>query len=250
MKDKFIIPSKKETAEFYDKLVSGEESRGLFGMSKRFNTKLIAEKQSTKKYFVNKVVPYLSAESKVLDFGCGPGTFLLPIAKYCKEIIGVDISKNFIEECNRNINDNNLLNAKSFHISPNILPFKDEYFDVIILVDVIHHLENIKETLDYLFRYLKPGGRVLIFEPNKLNPLMFLMHLLDKNERGLLRVGSPYKYRNILKNYCKQIVVEYSGLVVGPQSMVYDLITNLLNLPIIKNVLGWLNPKIFIIGRK
>ena len=35
--------------------------------------------------------------------------------------------------------------------------------------------------------------------PNKLNPLIWLLHLLDPIERGLLRVGTKKKYYNILK---------------------------------------------------
>lgn len=250
MKNKFTIPSKEKTSEFYDDLVSGSESRGLFGMSKRFNTKLISNKRSTKKYFIDKVVPYITPESKVLDFGCGPGSFLIPIAPYCKEIIGIDISKKFIEECTNNIKENGLTNAKSLHITPNVLPFKDETFNVIIMVDVIHHLEDIEDNLEHLFCLLKPGGTVLIFEPNKLNPLMFLMHLFDKNERGLLRVGSPKRYHKLLNPYINLEEISYSGLVVGPQSKAFDFITEILNSAIFRHFLGWLNPKIFISGRK
>lgn len=250
MKNKFTGQTKEKTSAFYDNLVSGSESRGAFGMSKRFNTKMISEKRSTKKYFIDKIVPYISPESKVLDFGCGPGSFLIPIAPYCKEIIGIDISKKFIEECTNNIKKNGLTNAKCVHIDPKAEQYYDEIFDVIIMVDVIHHLEDIEDILEHLLCLLKSGGIVLIFEPNKLNPLMYLMHLLDENERGLLRVGSPKRYQKLLNPYITIEEISFSGLVIGPQSIIFDLITEILNYDVLKYFIGWLNPKIFISGKK
>ena len=57
------------------------------------------------------------------------------------------------------------------------------------MVDVIHHLENIDIIFKELKRLLKKDGRILVYEPNLLNPLIFITHLIEKNERGLLRVG-------------------------------------------------------------
>ena len=87
-----------------------------------------------------------------------------------------------------------------WEVEPEKLPFEDQKFDVILIVDVIHHLDDIKKNINEIKRVLKKGGKLLIYEPNKLNPLIWLTHLIDKNERGLLRVGSFKKYR---ENYKK-----------------------------------------------
>ena len=46
------------------------------------------------------------------------------------------------------------------------LPFQNESFDSIIMVDALHHVANQTETASELWRVLKPGGRIIIEEPN------------------------------------------------------------------------------------
>lgn len=46
------------------------------------------------------------------------------------------------------------------------LPLPANYFDRIIMVDALHHVCNQQETADELWRVLKPGGRIVIEEPD------------------------------------------------------------------------------------
>jgi len=46
------------------------------------------------------------------------------------------------------------------------LPFPDEYFDRIIMVDALHHVENQASTIAEMCRVLKIGGRLVIEEPD------------------------------------------------------------------------------------
>ncbi len=250
MKKPLKVPSSKTTSKFYDDLMDEKEKRGILGKSTRYNATRILNKESTKRYFVDVVKPYITEKDKVLDFGCGPGSFLSSVAPFCGEITGVDISKNFVNACKETINELNLKNAQVQQIIPNQLPFADNTFDVLYMVDVIHHLEDIPVTIKDAIRVVKPGGRVLVFEPNKLNPLMVLVHLADKNEWGLLKVGTPGVYKKILAPYINVDYFSFSGLVVGPESPIFDFISDFLNRKMVKPVLGWLNPKMFIAGVK
>ena len=45
------------------------------------------------------------------------------------------------------------------------LPFKDEFFAGIVMLDVLHHLERPIEFLKEAARVLKPGGRLAMIEP-------------------------------------------------------------------------------------
>ena len=54
------------------------------------------------------------------------------------------------------------------------LSFKNEELSNIILFDVFHHLQYPGNALDEFFRVLKPGGRVIIFEPD----ISWLGHLV------------------------------------------------------------------------
>lgn len=46
------------------------------------------------------------------------------------------------------------------------LPFQNDFFDCIIMVDALHHVTNQSETTSELWRVLKPGGYIIIEEPN------------------------------------------------------------------------------------
>ena len=250
VKDLVKAPSSCRSAEFYDRLMEGAETRGILGKEARFNAMRISRTPSVQKYFAQVVKPYLDPGYRVLDFGCGPGSFMAPIAAFCKEIIGVDISQNFVSECEQMIHGLKIPNAGVIHIAPDHLPFEDGSFDALVLVDVIHHLENVERSLKEAIRVIRPGGRVLIFEPNKLNPLIALIHLFDRNEWGLLRLGTPGKYQTLLNPFMRIDGVSFNGIVIGPQSKLLYMASDILNHPWVKPVAGWLNPKMFITGTK
>ena len=46
------------------------------------------------------------------------------------------------------------------------LPFEDEFFERILMVDALHHVCDQKKTAQELWRLLKPGGRIVIEEPD------------------------------------------------------------------------------------
>lgn len=250
MKDIVKVQSSEKTASFYDGLMEGETHRGMLGKDTRYNPRRLMERPIVRRHFIGEIKHHLKSSDKVLDFGCGPGSFLAMSAPMCKEIVGVDISQGFVNECQRTINEMSLSNASSVHIQPDQLPFEDNTFDVIIMTDVVHHLEFPQKSLQEAFRVLKPGGRALIFEPNKLNPLIWLVHLLDKNEWGLLKLGTPAKYRKLLGEFINFKQITFNGIVLGPQSKIFEFLSDLMNNALLKPIIGWLNPKMFIVGEK
>ena len=239
-----------DTRKFYNDLVEGKVSRSIWGKDKRFSPDIVAGKQSVEKYFTSVVKRYISNTDTVLDLGCGPGSFLSLVAGISRTIVGADITPKFIDECDALIAKQKLANATAVLIKPGALPFPDQHFDRIIMIDTIHHLEDAADTMNKVYRILKTSGLLLVFEPNKYNPLLYLMCCLDKNERGLLRLGTINKYRDLIGSRYEVIAEEYNGLLIGPEGRLSLYLADMCSSPSFSRILGWLNPKVFLAARK
>lgn len=145
---KFKPPSTQETKDFYDKLMSGEVKRTLWGKESRFDSLQMSKKPSVLKFFLPTIKENIGPDDTVLDIGCGSGGFTFAAAPYCKEIVGLDISKEFINEANRILNRADISNV-SFHCyDGDTPPSVSEKFDVVLMVDVIHHMSDPDELLE------------------------------------------------------------------------------------------------------
>jgi len=60
------------------------------------------------------------------------------------------------------------------------MPFGNETFDRIIMVDALHHVQNQKETAFELWRLIKPGGKIIIEEPDIRTFVVKMIALAEK----------------------------------------------------------------------
>ncbi|MGM4906235.1 class I SAM-dependent methyltransferase [Tardiphaga sp. 866_E4_N2_1] len=250
MSNGFRPLSTKQTQDFYEGLSSGKEARGIWGKESRFNPETIAQLPSVRRHFQEKIATVLSPSHSCLDLGCGPGGFLTVAAPLCSKIVGVDIVPAFVEECRAQIDRRGLENASVILNESTLLPFGDGEFDRVLMVDTIHHLENASASMNEVHRVLKDDGQLVVFEPNKLNPLLAAMCALDRNEHGLLRLGTFASYRKLLRGKFAMEVEEYNGLLIGPTGKLSTAISDFLVRPAVAPIAGWLSPKIFFTARK
>ncbi len=106
------------------------------------------------------LIKNLTDESVVLDIGCGLGTHLTLISKYCKEIIGIDHSEAILKHCRKETK--NLINVKTFNMKAKQLEFPDSCFDQTNCM--FNTLGNMKEpmpVLSEMARIIKPSGHVI-----------------------------------------------------------------------------------------
>lgn len=239
----------KEGRKFYKNLMNGKISRGMLGLKQRFNSNKILQCDNVDSYFRKVVKKYIKKSDVVLDLGCGTGSFTVILSKMSKKVVSIDIVKEFVESTKKTVKNNFVENAEVLYQRGDTIPCDDSLFDAVVLVDVLHHVEKIDSFLHEVRRVLKPRGRLLIFEPNKINPVMYMMHYLDENERGLLALGTPNVYRKILSGGFTVDNVHFSGLVIGPESRLFSLISDFLNHRFVYFWAGWLLPKIFVSAR-
>lgn len=90
---------------------------------------------------------------RVLNLGCGHARLDFPEAGNASEIVGVDISPRSQADILHNLNQ-----------VP--YPFPSDSFDLVIMRDVIEHVESVTDVLNEVYRLLRDGGRVRIRTPH------------------------------------------------------------------------------------
>ena len=106
----------------------------------------------------------LSAQTKVLDVGCGYGFFLKAVKdKYKAEVTGVELAKAEVDFARDTLGINVLSSLEG-------LP--KHAFDVICMFEVIEHIAKPKEFLEEVITLLKPGGKLLIVTDNFSAPIV------------------------------------------------------------------------------
>ena len=105
----------------------------------------------------------VNPDDTVLDFGCGPGYFLIPLAQVARRAIGVDVSPRMLEKASRK--------AKKKGVSVELLQsdgtgirLEDGSVDLILLNHVFHEVDDKPRVLGEFRRILKPLGRLAIVE--------------------------------------------------------------------------------------
>ena len=92
------------------------------------------------------------------------------------------------------------------------LPYDDASFDVILLVEVIEHLENHRSALGELARILKPNGVLIMTTPNimRLNSrLHFLWSGYHKTKRRFIPFDTPLDQAHRFHNYPIDLPILY-----------------------------------------
>lgn len=103
----------------------------------------------------------------LLEIGCGAGELTSRLQKGI-EAVAMDISFDLVK-----IGKNNNPSVEYLLADAMKMPFKDETFDAVVGDGILHHL-NLQMALNEINRVLKRSGGILFFEPNMLNPQIFL----------------------------------------------------------------------------
>lgn len=123
------------------------------------------------KYRIKKLLQIYTPgkDEKILDVGCGWGTFCFALAPKCKEIVGIDYSERSIELCNRLLKEKGYANVTFLNADAQNIPLKNDAYDVVICADIFEHLYPAvyEKVIDECRRLLKPGGKLLIWTPHR-----------------------------------------------------------------------------------
>ena len=98
----------------------------------------------------------------VFDVGCGNGVFSRLLLDNFGDVTGIDISQKMIDAIPKDITENQRFSALCSDML--VHDFKDDQFDVVFLMDILHHVRRQKELLEVAARLVVPGGRLVLIE--------------------------------------------------------------------------------------
>lgn len=171
----------------------------------------------------------LRAGARIADLGCGSGVFTHHLQEqgYCP--VGLDISPKLIALAQEKYPGIQFLEG-----DVEALPFPSASLDAVLLSGLVHHLPDPARCAAEVFRVLRPGGSFVAFDPNRMNPFMYLYR--DRSSPLYSSVGVTENERPILASQITS-VFRSAGLTVST-----DYISDLSYRYLASSKLRWLLP--------
>jgi len=187
-----------------------------------------------KTHRINALIP--KRPIKVLDIGCGDGTFLAQMRKPNVEIYGVELSGTAFNRASR-VENIHLVAAEQLRANT----YPEHYFDVITLWHVLEHVPDPCQTLRSCRNWLAPDGYLFIEVPNiaSWQAQLFKKNWFHLDAPRHLFLFTPRSLEKILQNTDFRIVGRKSfsfemgvfGAVqsmlnagIKPHNLLYDML--------------------------
>ncbi len=161
-------------------------------------------------------------DKDVLEVACGSGIGLQSLASVANRVVGGDYDPQLVDISRQHNHDSIEVAAMDAHK----LPYQDESFDVVVLLEAIYYLPDAKRFLQEARRVLRPGGNLLINSANcerrDFNPSPFSTRYFSAKElRQLLEAEgfdatlwagfptAPHGVVGKIQQSCREVAVKY-----------------------------------------
>jgi ubiquinone/menaquinone biosynthesis C-methylase UbiE len=123
-------------------------------------------------------------DDRVVDLGCGWGTFEWVLAPRVAEIVGVDFSETSIRLCRERLAQEGHANVRFVQADAGATGLEAGAWDAVVCADLFEHLypDDSRRVAAEAFRLLRPGGWFSVWTPHRGHILEIL-----KNNRILLK---------------------------------------------------------------
>ncbi len=121
-------------------------------------------------FYLDLIEQNINSKSILLNIGCGHSILLKDIYQKTKENYGIEPDVNSIQK-NQIMQD-----IKQGYAHD--LPFADNYFDIVVSTWVLEHIDQAQESMNEIYRVLKPGGKFIFLTPNKNNYVVMMIRLI------------------------------------------------------------------------
>jgi 2-polyprenyl-3-methyl-5-hydroxy-6-metoxy-1,4-benzoquinol methylase/ribosomal protein S27E len=164
---------------------------------------------------------YAQGKGKLLDIGCGGGFFLKAAEERGWDPHGIDIVPGFVEFARDELQLKNV-HCRSLEQSE----YEKNFFDVIVLWDLIEHLPHPSEFLKTINNIIRPGGLLVIWTPNANNAAWLKGNWYGYEPLQHLYFYSPATLKQTLQSTGFHIVYKNTnrakkGFFTSPQNNAY-----------------------------
>src|SRR5512138_3548474 len=102
-------------------------------------------------------------QGRILEDGCGVGMYVEHLSRLGGEVVGLEYDFERAAEAGRKSRE--IINGAG-----ESLPLPSETFDLILSHEVLEHVQDDRLAVREMVRTLKPGGRIVLFVPNRGYP--------------------------------------------------------------------------------
>ncbi len=154
-------------------------------------------------FLLNKFIEIITKQpkGKVLDLGCGSGFYSTALHKLGYDMTAADVSDQFKYR--------DEIKFVRFDADKK-MPFESDFFDYVVLAEIIEHLKDPNRVINDVHRVLKTNGKLFLSTPNILN-LKSRMRFLTEGAYEYFR-EPPLEHRK----HCEETGIDVSQIHVTP----------------------------------
>ncbi|MEK6322895.1 MAG: class I SAM-dependent methyltransferase [Acidobacteriota bacterium] len=111
--------------------------------------------------------------ARVLDLGCGAGTYSVWFAELGAQVVGLDLSQTMIALAQDKARQRSV--QPDFRVADirEALPFGEAEFDMVFTGTALHYVENIGAVMKQVARVMKPGARLIASVLHPMSTALF-----------------------------------------------------------------------------
>jgi ubiquinone/menaquinone biosynthesis C-methylase UbiE len=145
----------------------------------------------------------IKKNQKILDIGCSGGRYSFELAKRGGDVTGIDAAPKVIRWANEKRKRFNGLKLRFIQGDIENLPFKKESFDIVLCIELLHHLNDkeLSNALLQINKVMKKDGLFIFDLKNKHNPILRLSYKksLRSNPQFFLKARSIKEMEHLLR---------------------------------------------------
>ncbi len=109
----------------------------------------------------------IQPDDVVVDLGCGPGYYTLPIAKHAKQVFAIDLQQEMLDMAKKRAMENGV-KIDFMRSDGTIIDLASESVDKVLVSGVLHEFPDAGKVLAEIRRILKPSGTLTIRERTRV----------------------------------------------------------------------------------